>query len=441
AWSTPTTPISRPSAIASGTWPTGQCRPDEQRLLVTTNVVITKNQSQTTCEEDKDNRWHASCKSDADCQKGHVHMLGWGVKTGRCVRSSREANLTICEIYGCLTHSSILTHLNPQVLMTHVKNFTVLIKNSVEFPKLPATTAEPPGGPVLPHLQVGWANIIKYGQAISEKAAKQIWITGGMVAIDIHWECNFDYDEEHCKPEYKFRNLEDGKVGQGWNFRHAYHYVEDGIHKRTLVKAFGIQFFISVTGRGGKFDILNFTMNLGSGLALLTLATVLCDIIVKRKEIERAKTIRESDRGGRRRGKRNRLGGATESAPGALGSASFTGHLSTPNSASLAVSGADLSDISACGGGGSSGGNNGIPFADAPTSPTSSAMLWPRPAPAAPRHGPRFVPATATSGVGDSRRLPGRPPAAVRPVRLGLRVDGIGRRGIEGRGGGQCGGQ
>uniref|UniRef100_A0A1I8G2Z9 ATP receptor n=1 Tax=Macrostomum lignano TaxID=282301 RepID=A0A1I8G2Z9_9PLAT len=343
-------------------------------FFVTTNVVITKNQSQTTCEEDKDNRWHASCKSDADCQKGHVHMLGWGVKTGRCV------------------------------LMTHVKNFTVLIKNSVEFPKfgvkrrniltkmtnryLKTCNYRPnhPEDRYCPIFKLG--DIIKYGQAISEKAAKQIWITGGMVAIDIHWECNFDYDEEHCKPEYKFRNLEDGKVGQGWNFRHAYHYVEDGIHKRTLVKAFGIQFFISVTGRGGKFDILNFTMNLGSGLALLTLATVLCDIIVlnimrkrkkyrqakidkvKRKEIERAKTIRESDRGGRRRGKRNRLGGATESAPGALGSTSFTGHLSTPNSASLAVSGADLSDISACGGGGSSGGNNGIPFADAPTSPT-----------------------------------------------------------------------
>uniref|UniRef100_A0A1I8FRN5 ATP receptor n=1 Tax=Macrostomum lignano TaxID=282301 RepID=A0A1I8FRN5_9PLAT len=287
------------------------------------------------------------------------------------------------------------------VLMTHVKNFTVLIKNSVEISqvwrqtpqhshqddqplsvKTSATTGpNHPEDRYCPIFKLG--DIIKYGQAISEKAAKQIWITGGMVAIDIHWECNFDYDEEHCKPEYKFRNLEDGKVGQGWNFRHAYHYVwRTGIHKRTLVKAFGIH----VTGRGGKFDILNFTMNLGSGLALLTLATVLCDIIVlnimrkrkkyrqakidKRKEIERAKTIRESDRGGRRRGKRNRLGGATESAPGALGSASFTGHLSTPNSASLAVSGADLSDISACGGGGSSGGNNGIPFADAPTSPT-----------------------------------------------------------------------
>lgn len=35
-----------------------------------------------------------------------------------------------------------------------------------------------------------------------------------------------------------------------------------------------------MTGRGGKFDFLSFTMNLGSGLALLGLASVLCDVIV-----------------------------------------------------------------------------------------------------------------------------------------------------------------
>uniref|UniRef100_A0A1I8FT08 TMC domain-containing protein n=1 Tax=Macrostomum lignano TaxID=282301 RepID=A0A1I8FT08_9PLAT len=61
-------------------------------FFVTTNVVITKNQTHSTCEEDKDNKWHASCKSDADCEKGHVHLLGWGVRTGRCINSTREPN-------------------------------------------------------------------------------------------------------------------------------------------------------------------------------------------------------------------------------------------------------------------------------------------------------------------------------------------------------------
>ncbi|PAA66870.1 hypothetical protein BOX15_Mlig014818g1 [Macrostomum lignano] len=296
-------------------------------FFVTTNVVITKNQSQTTCEEDKDNKWHAKCSSDSDCIKGHVHGLGWGVRTGRCLNSTREEGLRICEIYGwCPTEQDVLPLGEGKILMTRVQNFTVLIKNSVEFPKfgvkrrnilsnmgknyLRGCNYRPDHemDKYCPIFRLG--DIIKYGQAISPETAKQVWITGGMVAIDIHWECNFDYDEEECKPDYKFRNLEDGHVGRGWNFRHAYHYVEDGVHRRTLVKAYGIQFFISVTGRGGKFDVLNFTMNLGSGLALLTLATVLCDIIVlnimrkrkkyrqakidkvKRKQIERARSAR-----------------------------------------------------------------------------------------------------------------------------------------------------
>uniref|UniRef100_A0A1I8JQC2 G_PROTEIN_RECEP_F2_3 domain-containing protein n=1 Tax=Macrostomum lignano TaxID=282301 RepID=A0A1I8JQC2_9PLAT len=135
-------------------------------FFVTTNVVITKNQSQTTCEEDKDNKWHAKQR----LHQGHVHGLGWGVRTGRCLNSTREEGLRICEIYGW-----------PDTRWTKY----------------------------CPIFRLG--DIIKYGQAISPETAKQVWITGG---------------------------------------------------------------------RGGKFDVLNFTMNLGSGLALLTLATVLCDIIV-----------------------------------------------------------------------------------------------------------------------------------------------------------------
>uniref|UniRef100_A0A1I8FQ10 ATP receptor n=1 Tax=Macrostomum lignano TaxID=282301 RepID=A0A1I8FQ10_9PLAT len=278
SWSTPTTPISRPSAIASGNvadWAVPA--PDEQRLLVTTNVVITKNQSQTTCEEDN-----------------------FGVK-----------------------RRNILTKMTNRYLKTC--NYR----------------SEPPEDRYCPIFKLG--DIIKYGQAISEKAAKQIWITGGMVAIDIHWECNFDYDEEHCKPEYKFRNLEDGKVGQGWNFRHAYHYVEDGNSQAHPGE--GLRhpvLYQRHAGRGGKFDILNFTMNLGSGLALLTLATVLCDIISCSTLCGREKKYRQAkiDKVWKRKvgssaprpsekatgggpgaaASANRLGGATESGARSLGS-------------------------------------------------------------------------------------------------------------------------
>ncbi|KAL6042306.1 hypothetical protein STEG23_012792 [Scotinomys teguina] len=53
-----------------------------------------------------------------------------------------------------------------------------------------------------------------------------------------------------------------------------------GTEQRTLIKAYGIRFDIIVFGKAGKFDIIPTMINIGSGLALLGVATVLCDVIV-----------------------------------------------------------------------------------------------------------------------------------------------------------------
>jgi len=47
-----------------------------------------------------------------------------------------------------------------------------------------------------------------------------------------------------------------------------------------LTKAFGITFIINVHGEAGKFNIVPTLLNLGAGLALLSLSTIVCDIIV-----------------------------------------------------------------------------------------------------------------------------------------------------------------
>uniref|UniRef100_A0A1I8JS23 DUF1336 domain-containing protein n=1 Tax=Macrostomum lignano TaxID=282301 RepID=A0A1I8JS23_9PLAT len=345
AWSTPTTPISRPSAIASVDVADWAVPPpdDEQRLLRHHQpVVITKNQSQTTCEEDKDNRWHASATRTA--RRATCTCWAGGVKTGRCVRSSREANLTIsARFYGCADD--------------HVKNFTVLIKNSVEFPKFGVKTPQHshqddqplsedlnyrpnhPEDRYCPIFKLG--DIIKYGQAISEKASQadlDHW--GGMVAIDIHWSATSTTTRSTASPNTNSAISRMEKLARAGIFGR-------GIHKRTLVKAFGIQFFISVTGRGGKFDILNFTMNLDPGW--------LCSRWLRCCEAQGDRRARQAP---------------SEKATGVAGAAASAidlaappnrrrqepwdrppashGHLSTPQLRHrYAVSGADLSDISA----------------------------------------------------------------------------------------------
>ncbi|VDK34649.1 unnamed protein product [Taenia asiatica] len=278
--------------------------PPQQRsaFFVMTNLVTTLGQTLGTCEESHDVAG-SGCKSDKDCEAGRIVMIGSGVQTGVCVPSTRKANLSVCEIYGwCPTEYDVLPS---DYILTNAPNFTVMLKNSIEFPKYNvkrrnilswmdkhflSTCRYNPNNEKMKYCPIfRLADIMEYTKAEN----KQIWNKGGMVSIHIEWNCNLDYNEEQCLPKYTFRRLDDfdNPVGKGWNFRFSHHYIEDKVHKRNLIKAYGIQFFITVYGKGGKFHLLTFSMNLGSGLALLGIATVLCDNIVlnvtKKREIYR----------------------------------------------------------------------------------------------------------------------------------------------------------
>ncbi|CAH8838279.1 unnamed protein product [Trichobilharzia szidati] len=260
-------------------------------FFVMTNVVYTTGQMLGICEESHDVLGN-SCQNDTQCHAGQLVLRGSGIQTGRCVNSTRQANLSVCEIYGwCPTEYDIVPRPH---LLGSAENFTVMIKNNIEFPRFRVkrrnilswmsrlflkTCLYDPNDEKLKYCPIfRLGDILKY----SGSTNKDIWETGGMVSIHIEWNCDLDFGEENCLPKYIFRQFDDFKlnVAKGWNFRFSNHYIDNGMRKRNMVKAYGIQFFITVYGNGGKFDVLTFSMNLGSGLALLGIATMLCDLIV-----------------------------------------------------------------------------------------------------------------------------------------------------------------
>ena len=44
---------------------------------------------------------------------------------------------------------------------------------------------------------------------------------GGVISIEITWNCDLDHDISKCKPKYSFSRLDDpnAKLAAGWNFR------------------------------------------------------------------------------------------------------------------------------------------------------------------------------------------------------------------------------
>ncbi|CAH8605267.1 unnamed protein product [Dicrocoelium dendriticum] len=286
--------VSNDSAIGASVWDAAEyVIPPQQNsaFFVMTNLVSTPGQSLGRCEESHD-VYGNSCANDTQCPTGTLVMVGSGVRTGRCVPSTRQAGLNVCEIYGwCPTEHDITPR--PHLLAT-AENFTVILKNSIEFPRyrvkrrnilhwmdklfLKTCRYNPFDDRMryCPIFRLG--DILKYSDAHN----KDIWQNGGMVSIHIEWNCNLDFHVDTCLPKYTFRRLDDfeSPVAKGWNFRFSQHYMVNGTRRRNLIKAYGIQFFITVYGTGGKFNVLTFSMNLGSGLALLGIATVLCDMIV-----------------------------------------------------------------------------------------------------------------------------------------------------------------
>lgn len=106
---------------------------------------------------------------------------------------------------------------------------------------------------------------------------------GGVIQIRIKWNCNLDLSVDKCLPEYSFKRLDSStyKISKGYNFRYSRNFKDaNGTEFRTLYKAYGIKFVISVSGQARKFAPVPFFTNVGSGLALLSIATVICDIVV-----------------------------------------------------------------------------------------------------------------------------------------------------------------
>ena len=264
---------------------------ENNAFFVMTNVIITPNQTLATCPEDPNVHGYLPCNRTRKCVEGDIWTMGHGVNTGKCVKAVDGSGRSVCEIRGWCPVERDQPPLGPdKAVLEQAANFTVLIKNHVEFPLygmrrsnildssnktyLASCLYNNETDPFCPVFRLR-TMVESAGQKFSDIA-----VEGAVISVIIDWECDLDHDfKKHCRPEYSFRRLDvpDAKIAPGYNFRHSEYY---GDHSRTLFKSYGILFVVDVQGRAGKFSFIPFFINLGAGLALLSLATVVCDIIV-----------------------------------------------------------------------------------------------------------------------------------------------------------------
>ncbi|NWU45461.1 P2RX4 protein, partial [Hylia prasina] len=251
----------------------------ENTVFVMTNVILTLNQRQGHCPELPDDQTKCK-KNNNSCVPGYVSTHSSGIQTGKCV--PYNSSIETCEVFAwCPVEDDY--HVPKPAFLREAENFTLLVKNNIWYRKfnfsrrniLPTINStylknciyDAQTDPFCPIFRLG--KIVEAaGQDFQEMA-----VEGGVMALQINWDCNLDRAASHCVPKYSFRRLDTKDsahtVSPGYNFRFAKYYKNsDGTESRTLVKAYGIRFDIIVFGKAGKFDVIPTMINIGSGLAL-----------------------------------------------------------------------------------------------------------------------------------------------------------------------------
>jgi hypothetical protein len=178
------------------------------------------------------------------------------------------------------------------MLVNDVLNFTIFIKNFIEFPafgvkhknmvdELKSCLFHPVTNKHCPIFNVTYI----INEAEKDVTERNLMLRyGGVIRVKLDWDCNLDRDIKLCKPRYSFARLDvpfrDKPFSIGFNFRYASYWKRKKTPSRILSKVFGLRFIIAVSGKAGKFDFITLTLNTGSLVGLFGLATFFCDIII-----------------------------------------------------------------------------------------------------------------------------------------------------------------
>ncbi|KAF5911730.1 hypothetical protein HPG69_015708 [Diceros bicornis minor] len=262
----------------------------ENVFFIVTNLIVTPNQRQRTCPE-SESIPDALCYNDSDCPPGEPVVAGNGVRTGRCLPLG-DAQRGTCEIFAWCPVETKSRPAKP--LLGQAEDFTVYIKNFIRFPKFnfsKTNVLDTKDRSYLKSCRFGPKNpycpIFRLGSLVSWTGNKfqEMALQGGVIGIQIEWDCDLDKAPSECNPNYHFSRLDnkfsENSISSGYNFRFAKYYRDrDGVEFRTLMKAYGIRFDVMVNGKAGKFSIIPTIINVGSGVALMGAGAFFCDLVL-----------------------------------------------------------------------------------------------------------------------------------------------------------------
>lgn len=258
---------------------------ENNALFIMTNFIST-DQKRTVCGEGAAVE-DANCTVDAQCRmKRKYPARSNGRWTGRCSQAENR-----CQIEGwCPVEDD---RQNPFPIVDSL-NYTIALNNFIEFTRFGIKRTNilsdsdyfrqclyhPKEHRLCPIFRLG--DLIEF---VEENKTERFEMLkhGCVMRLKIDWMCNIDLGVDECKPEYSLGRLDskftEEQFSIGFNFRYASHWKMNNESHRTLMKAFGLRLIVTVNGEAGRLDLFVLTLNIGSMIGVLGLATVICDLL------------------------------------------------------------------------------------------------------------------------------------------------------------------
>ena len=108
----------------------------------------------------------------------------------------------------------------------------------------------------------------------------EVATSGAIILMTSEWNCNLDESISKCNPKWKFKRIDNeaDSISYGYNFRSVSYDVTADY--RLLRKLIGIRVILITDGTAGKFDLPTLTITFGAGLAYLSVAKIITDLVL-----------------------------------------------------------------------------------------------------------------------------------------------------------------
>eukprot|EP00939_MAST-03C_sp_MAST-3C-sp1_P002492 g2492.t1 len=257
----------------------------ENAIFITTSMVSNHEFADTTCPDLK-----KECENADDCSPYEfVQYSNDGMYTGQCV-SAPNTQKKYCQVRGwCAVNDTYPRDPDiHDVSVDGVDQWSLFVRLNAEFPAFDKKMNTAPEKLIPGRNQ--W--LIKDILAGAGVAMADIRDLGAIVLMKATFNCDFN-TQDRCDPSWEFSRLDKTYPTQSFSTGYNYYekvYISDT--ERYVNKRYGLKLEINVSGRGGQFSIVALTIALGSGIGLLSVASLVTDFLLQhvcksKKYIER----------------------------------------------------------------------------------------------------------------------------------------------------------